>query len=81
MFVVRKQVQKWLVKLVSMSENDKNKKNRNQHIGFMLQQLQTLELTAPFLKDPPSGTPRELGRTVIILQLISYFTMIHFSNF
>ncbi|CAO1425742.1 unnamed protein product [Diamesa serratosioi] len=59
----RKLVQKWLVKLVSMSDSDRNKKNRNQHIAFMLVQLQSLELTAPFIKDPPAGDLKELGRT------------------
>ncbi|CAO1431523.1 unnamed protein product [Diamesa tonsa] len=58
----RKQIQLWLVKLVSMSDNDTNKINRNQHLAFMLLQLQTLEMTTPFTKDPPPGPLKELGR-------------------
>ena len=61
-FLVRKQIQLWLVKLVSMSDNDKNKINRNQHLAFMLLQLQTLEMTTPFTKEPPPGPLKELGR-------------------
>lgn len=45
-----------------MSDNDANKINRNQHLAFMLLQLQTLEMTTPFIKDPPPGELKSLGR-------------------